>query len=73
MVLVTSILKLDKGVLPVSFVAVITIPEVVPTLSLVGTPVKAPVRVLKIAQDGLFVIDQESILPLLESTVGTKL
>jgi hypothetical protein len=50
--------------------ALITMPEYVPTCDDVGVPVSAPLAVLKFAQAGRFVIDQVSVRPSGSEPVG---
>ena len=63
-----------EALAPLLSVTVITIPDVVPTLSLPGVAVNAPVIALKAAHVGLFVMLKSSVSPASVSlAVGVKL
>jgi hypothetical protein len=50
--------------------ALMTMPEVVPTCELAGVPLKRPVVLLKLAHEGLFVMEKTSESPFESLAVG---
>jgi hypothetical protein len=51
---VTAIEKLANDAFAVPLLTLMTMPEKVPTLELVGVPLNLPVAILNVAQDGMF-------------------
>ena len=74
LVLVTVRLKAGRAVVTVPSLTLITMLLVVPTLALVGVPLKRPVVVLKVAQLGRFTMLKAKVVPASGSdAVGVKL
>jgi hypothetical protein len=66
----TAMLKDGSEVRLVPSLALIVMPEYVPTCAAVGVPVSAPEEVLNVAHAGRFVIDQVSVRPSGSEPVG---
>ena len=67
---VTAIEKVGSDADDVPSLTVILIFEYVPTCAVVGIPVRLPVELLKLAHDGLLVIEKLSVLPSASVAVG---
>ena len=59
----TVIAKAGREADAVPSLTPITIPEVVPTSAAAGVPLSCPLAVLKLAQEGLFVMEKVRLLP----------
>ena len=68
----TAMLNDGSEVRFVPSLALIAMPEYVPTCEAVGVPVRAPEEVLNVAQLGRFVIDHVSVRPSGSEPVGRK-
>jgi hypothetical protein len=68
----TVIAKVDNAADPVPSLTLITIPDVVPTSPAPGVPLSCPLLVLKLAQEGLLVIEKARVLPDGSVVVGVK-
>ena len=67
---VTTIEKVGSDADDMPSLTVILIFEYVPTCAVVGVPVRLPVELLKLAQEGLLVIEQLSVLPSASAAAG---
>src|SRR6185437_12630032 len=70
---VTPIEKAGRAALAVPSLALMTIFEYMPVLEDVGVPDRAPVAMLKLAQEGLFCTLKDSVAPLESLAVGWNL
>ena len=61
-----------SAALDVPSLTLITMFEYVPTLAAAGVPLSWPVPVLKLAQEGLLLIENVSVLPLGSVVVGVN-
>ncbi len=67
---VTVMEKAGKDALDAPSATLITIPVYVPTFAAVGVPLSWPVVVLKVAQDGLPVMENVSVPPAASEALG---
>ena len=68
----TAMANAGSTALDVPSLTLITMFEYVPTLAAAGVPLNRPVLVLKLAQEGLLLIENVSVLPLGSVVVGMK-
>ena len=68
----TVIAKVDNAADPVPSLTLITIPDVVPTSPAPGVPLSCPVEMLKLAHEGMLVMENVRPLPAGSLAVGVN-